>query len=516
MKLDALGAVLPTDGSASDVQAKINSATTGDIISIPAGVFTWSTSITCNKAVSIQGQGSGRVIGRSTSTVSVGTGTKTFTMQSGLTINNGDSLIIQRTGGKIVGGNPDGTVPVMEGTVTSYSGTTLTMNIATASGNGSHPLWIISTEPSTTITNGVSGNMLTLTESSVGTLQLSGVKLFWKSGIANESFAILTVGAAGGKPIHIHDCYFTTDTFGNNGTVIRAQISRGIMYNCSCVSYPWNESAQPLVVYANGFDAWTSASTMGVADTGGTNNFYVEDCDFHGILNSTDMDDNARVVLRHNLFNNAGCGTHGADTSNYGVRHYEFYDNTFLFNGYNDGNTLNLGYFFFLRGGTGVFTDNVIPDITSTDFGDKSELVMIVINLRRNSGPNPCWGANVVGNQYPAPRQIGMGRITGNGTDGTGRSADIFTYVGDVEPAYIWNNTGTVPTPAIADDSTFPGACTNPDASGNYIVQNRDYILGSAKPSYTKYTYPHPLRQEVGGQTVATIGAAVIGNGNSQ
>ena len=39
---------------------------------------------------------------------------------------------------------------------------------------------------------------------------------------------------------------------------------------------------------------------------------------------------------------NSTLGTHGADTSNYGQRHFEFYNNTGVFNGYNDGTTFNL------------------------------------------------------------------------------------------------------------------------------------------------------------------------------
>jgi hypothetical protein len=230
---------------------------------------------------------------------------------------------------------------------------------------------------------------------------------------------------------------------------------------------------------------------MGMNDSTGTSNFYIEDCDFHAMLNSGDLDDNAKAVVRYCLFNNAGFGSHGADTSNIGVRHYEFYNNTFLFNGYNDGNTLNLNYYFFLRGGTGAFTDNVITDITSTDYGNKGEMTAIVMNLRRSAGPNPGWGSNISGIQYPAPRQVGMGRVTGTGVDGLGRTNDSFTYVGDSEPMYIWNNTGTL-VPGIIDYS--PSDFTNPDSSVDYFIQNRNFFVGTAKPGYTKYTYPHPLR----------------------
>ena len=111
---------------------------------------------------------------------------------------------------------------------------------------------------------------------------------------------------------------------------------------------------------------------------------------------------------------------------------------------------------------------------------------MTVMNLRRNAGPNPCWGAGIPGNQYPAPRQAGMGRVTGTA------GYDSITYVGDSEPIYIWNITGPTSTISITDYQS--NGCSNPDTSTNYIQSGRDYFVGTPKPGYQKYTYPHPLR----------------------
>jgi len=225
---------------------------------------------------------------------------------------------------------------------------------------------------------------------------------------------------------------------------------------------------------------------MGTSDTTGTNNFYVEDSDFHAWLNATDIDDCGRAVFRRNVFNNAGFGTHGADTSNYGVRHYEIYDNEFVFNGKSDGTTFNLNWWFFLRGGTGVIADNIMPDINSGDYGNKAEINATVMNLQRNGGPNGCWGANIAGNQYPAPRQVGMGYVTGAAGN------DAITYKGDSEPLYIWGNSIA---PAVGR-SDFGGTdCASPDSTANYFVAGRDFIEdGTKKPGYTKYPYPHPQR----------------------
>jgi hypothetical protein len=237
---------------------------------------------------------------------------------------------------------------------------------------------------------------------------------------------------------------------------------------------------------------------MGTADTNGASNFYFENCDFHAYLNSTDMDNNSRAVFRHNVFNNAGLGTHGADTSLWGQRHFEFYDNVGVFNGYSDGTTFSMNWWFFIRGGTFVIANNVLPAIDSTDYPNKPDLDITVMNLQRNAGPNPCWGAGTsAGARYPSPRQAGFGRVTGSGVDGLGRSTDSVTYVGDSEPGYVFGNTRTSggATTALNIGLSDFGECTSPDQTSNYVVSGRDYFntSGTAKPGWTAYTYPHPL-----------------------
>ena len=71
---------------------------------------------------------------------------------------------------------------------------------------------------------------------------------------------------------------------------------------------------------------------MGTADTTGTANTYVEANTWNNVwLSAFDLGANARVVLRYNTFNNSGGTSHGQDTGPNGVRHYEFYNNTFIF-----------------------------------------------------------------------------------------------------------------------------------------------------------------------------------------
>ncbi|MFN3408109.1 MAG: immunoglobulin domain-containing protein [Limisphaerales bacterium] len=475
--LDTANKIAYTDGSQADVAAAIasSSVTAGWTVELPAGNFAWSSGLTVNKAVHVRGAGAGRVIGRSTSSVSVGTGSKTFTTQAGLPISVGQTLRVERTGTAVSGGNPTGTRTFMVGTVTSYSGTSLTLNVTSTGGSGTHPLWIISTMADTTITHNAGGVLIRLTENSAGNVRLSGIRFVTGSG--TDDYVQITA-SSGGRPVFLHDCYFEST---RNFDCIQTASNQGIVWNCSFVAFPF--SMAQLAIHAKDCptDSWTRLSTMGAADTTGTSNFYVEDCDFHAWLNATDWDDNSRSVMRRNLFNNAGFGTHGADTSNYGVRHYEVYDNTFVFNGFSDGNTFNLNWFFYLRGGTGVIASNVIPDIRSTDYGDKLEINMTVMNLQRAGGPNGCWSGG-----YPAPRQVGMGRVTGTAGN------DSITYKGDSEPLYIWGNTGTY----RAGTTDYGGSdCSNPASSSTFIVAGRDYFNnGTPKPGWSPFPYPHPLR----------------------
>ena len=51
-----------SDGSAANVQALHDIASNGDRIILPAGTFTWPTSVTISKAITLQGNGIGSTI----------------------------------------------------------------------------------------------------------------------------------------------------------------------------------------------------------------------------------------------------------------------------------------------------------------------------------------------------------------------------------------------------------------------------------------------------------------------
>jgi len=132
--------VYNSNGTPGNVQfIHDNEAQNGDTITIPAGSFDWSTPVTISKAIKLQGAGSGRIIGWSRSNQTFGTGTKVFTVQTGFTAANGTTVRIWQTA-------TNKEQSYMLGTVSSVSGTTLTVNVTQNTGSGSESLCLIGTE----------------------------------------------------------------------------------------------------------------------------------------------------------------------------------------------------------------------------------------------------------------------------------------------------------------------------------------------------------------------------------
>jgi hypothetical protein len=101
-----------------------------------------------------------------------------------------------------------------------------------------------------------------------------------------------------------------------------------------------------------------------------------------------------------------------------------------------------LNYWFYVRGGTGVITGNIIPDIKSQYWSDKAEISMTVQNISRIPNHIPCQTA------YPAARQVGQTWVGTGGyrfpTRGTCMdSAGLDGMHYRTDPIYIWGNTGS-------------------------------------------------------------------------
>jgi hypothetical protein len=343
-------------------------------------------------------------------------------------------------------------------------------------------------------------NMIHFTETTAGVEKLTG--FIFASGSCSEtnfgSHFILLTTATNGRPVLIG-----SNTFNGQYSAIRAETNRGVIYQNTFDARPYAGSiitteALQAKCEASCATSWSSNSTLGVLDTDGEHNLYFETNTIYQHTTETiDMDGSSRTVIRHNTFDNSGMTSHGTDTGNYGNRQWQISDNTFIFTNFgdNDGHlTAPLDYLIFIRGGTGVIFNNVLPDVISSAWGDKAELKFQIQNLRRNAGPYPCWAGG-----YPSPRQIGFGHVTGAaGSDG-------FTYLGDSDPVYIWSNTGTgSATPQLNDYG--PDECGGGPAMTTFVQQNRDWFAGT-KSGFTEYTYPHPL---ISGGTTATPGRPIM------
>ena len=463
--------IITASCSQTDVSTAISSASNGDTVIIPNGSCTWTAGISVAKAITIKGSGAGRAEGYSTDANTIGTGTKTFTVESGLRWTAGETIRAVNTNN---GAN------TMTGTVTSYSGTTLTLNITSTTGSGTYTLWTFDSNGATIITHSAGDSALfDVMEVAGGYTRFRDFDLVRGTG-SGPMFSL--DGSQTTKPVVVQNIKVLNNS---GGLVFDVGTVHGVVSRSSFInSYdfePDNRTDQ--VIHLKPIDStwsWTTASTIGTADTTGEINFYIDGNTFIGFYTQViDFDDNSRTVVRCNSFNHSGITSHGQDTSAFGGRHFELYYNIFYYDNTQPDSLLpNMDYIFFVRGLTGVIHNNVIPDINNSMWSNKDELKFTVMPPWRDSGPNACW-TNPPG--WPVPHQIGQSH---NGT----------SYITD--PLYVWANSGAG-NHASPNLSQFTpnecGASGDSQTIGDYLQAGRDYVVGTAKPGYTPYTYPHPL-----------------------
>jgi len=246
--------------------------------------------------------------------------------------------------------------------------------------------------------------------------------------------------------------------------------------------------------------AWASGSTMGTLDETSANggncatgngacNIYVEDSTFYN-TGCIDMDDGGRLVVRYTLMDGACLVTHGY-TSTYGGRHAEFYNDTFQVSEASPGRNLADRYTW-SRAGTMLLTNNTIGTVACPSCYGTPHLWEGIVECNQNSGHSTCVQPQVPedssGNPVP---EIGS---TGFYQRETGTGWASGTYV--VDPVYLWDNCLSGDTLPCAGDSTWVN-----DSPG-YIVSGTTVIVdGGAKPGYTPFPYPHPVRNGSSGSS---------------
>jgi hypothetical protein len=238
---------------------------------------------------------------------------------------------------------------------------------------------------------------------------------------------------------------------------------------------------------------WGDGSWATPIDWGGPKAIYVENSTFispetTSVTNFFDGHEGQRVVIRHNQLSMGNVTSHGADSGQRqrGSRHMEVYNNTFSFLP-----DMAVDFVIWIRGGTGVVFNNTV-----TVPGGVNSLVKMDNCRDSDAGCTggqhsfPPWGAcnglspydqnSVGGTGYRCVDQPGSGTSNNLG----GLLNPIAQWVGNIlDPIYIWNNTTSeVPSVGI-------------DAATEHVQPNRDYYVGTARPGYTPYTYPHTLTE---------------------
>jgi len=474
------GTTYASDGSQADVQSKVNSAAAGDTVTIPAGAFNWTSTVTITNGVKLRGAGAGGFIGHSRDSETIGTGSFTFdTVARGyLGFTNGATIYALYT-------SDDSNY--MLGTVTSSTSSNVTLNITSTGGSGTWKSWTFLYPPTTTISNSTANNVsLSLANTGTAYIQVSGIHFTKGSAAAGDSTRHITIdgNGAGGATAIVYDSRFSGDM---DHTRIRAVNGLWFRNSHDCGLYSGlgdNSDGTEALQFKGEGETWSwtaGTNSMGMLDSTGRTNFYVEDCYFAGhAVKVIDFDDHARTVVRHCIFDQSGMVSHGPDSSDYGARHFEIYGNTFLCSPAGgidqDRNTYNINWWLWIRGGSGVIASNAIDQLTGTSWwGSRRSFRMMCENYGRNAGPYACT------TNYPSPHMPGWGY------NGTGNQLD---------PIYIWGNTGTAPeaSPYVTvENYSGDNMCASPVLSTDNILENREYYL-SAKSGWTPFTYPHPLR----------------------
>jgi hypothetical protein len=312
----------------------------------------------------------------------------------------------------------------------------------------------------------------TFTKQSAGVMRITGFS-FSVSGGGDANKPLMINGSwLGAQPI-----VFANNSFNVSGSgLFRINVPGGVIFTQDKFTGGWDDSFLQIKDASDSQGSWTHADSLGNRDTNGTMNIYIEDSTFLGGSNQgIDCDDACRMVNRHNTFTNSESNSHGDDTSDYGMRHFEIYGNRFL-NTRDSSQLANENQAIWIRGGTGVIYNNYFDDLAGNYWGNKAEISM---QIRTASEPSQ-QGLSCSTLKYPIRRQIGQNY---NGSN-------YFT-----DPVYVWSNTGTV---GINPDFFGWGNSCGFSYS-QFFASGRDYVFanpasgGNAKPGYTAYRYPHPL-----------------------
>jgi hypothetical protein len=224
-------------------------------------------------------------------------------------------------------------------------------------------------------------------------------------------------------------------------------------------------------------NSWHRTMTFGTAKA-----VYVEDCTFTATtpypnaMVATDGDNGARIVFRHNRLQDYCFGTHGADSPgpiNSALQH-EVMHNTFTV-------TDQVGQDFAIqfRGGTGMVFDNTL---NRQGKGEYNALLKLSYFRASAGGGGVCQQDRFYPQDYIGTMQPGSGYKVPR------QDPHYPNEPWGSVPVYVWNNHVNAP-------ARFGQVVTGLDGNAApFMQQGRDYFLGTAKPDYSEFAYPHPLQ----------------------
>ena len=362
----------------------------------------------------------------------------------------------------------------------------------------------------------------TFTKSPAGVMIIRDIA-FTASGAGNAAHPI----SIGGSWLAARPIIFQNNSFVVNGSgLFRPSVAGGWIIANNKFWALWDDSILQPKNPNDTDNSWHRNSTFGMRDTASTlsgtipgtsgelNGYYEDNISCGAANQGIDMDDGSRVVVRHNTFKYGSVNSHGTDTSPYGVRHFEIYNNVFQntsaggWTGSTSNNDLsNTNWAIWIRGGTGVIYNNVIDDYANSNWGfAKSEAKFDIRAQQDNSGVSygtvgpPTAKYSAGQGNYPRERQLAQ-----SWNESLSNPVGINGGVGDysTDPIYAWGNTG-----AGSSGGSFLGWSNGGSwgSQAGYFETGRDYVFGNTpKPGYTAFTYPHPLRTSGNGDTVPPI-----------
>lgn len=382
------------------------------------------------------------------------------------------------------------TILIPNGSATWTSGISTTKQIRIRAQNIT-PTSGGNTTRNVTITNNYSNGtydaLIAMTSGNSYNVRVSGIRFNEGTGTSGH----INFGGSGSKIPVVDDCYFEIRGRGwPEGWPLFWSAVGGLVWNIRFQGIGTGGiagvGAEGSSFHITSTRLWHSLHTIGAADTNGNINVYMEDSTCENVGQFPDVDDHGRFVSRYNNLDGCWGTTHGF-TSLWGGRHVEYYNDTFSVTF----QARNHGRYFWMRAGTGIFTDNVVNNASfPSEYGNATLLDTAV--------------EGTLGT-YPMARQVGRGN------DGSCPACSpTDSNPGDIsDPVYIWANTG-------ARGSTW-GTSTP-----SHIQLNRDVYLDSgAKSGYSKYAYPHPLRASLdggggGGSSSGGVSGGVRMSGNAR